>query len=249
MVTHLSRFALTTLVLVAWASTALADGKDAGTSKQDADAWWFPSEIPPGTTLYYHLAYELATTYEDGDTWRTQREISLTLDVCEEPGEPGCVLRIPVDKKTAEAQDENLASLIVKYLRSINTDGVRVTNAEVLVRGEPLFRGPWRKGDRLMLAGAIYVMLAPASLVCHADVASADRGHAHLECDLWGGIPLPLWQGEADVRIESDDLGVTSLSMSWKQVFERQRREGKVTVTRTQVVPARPTASTPDEAP
>ena len=138
----------------------------------------------------------------------------------------------PCTKRAWKRAKRGALSLIAKYWRSINRDGFRVTGREVLVRNRPLLRGPWRAGDRLMLAGALYLLIAPASLVCHAEVVAADAEHLRLACDLWGGVPLPIWHGTAELRIESDPQGVAALHLTWRQIWKTHRREGRIDVIR-----------------
>ncbi|MBN2562593.1 MAG: hypothetical protein JXQ75_16840 [Phycisphaerae bacterium] len=187
-----------------------ADREADGSAERAPQTWWFRHDVPPGTTLSYHLDYSSETAYTEkawGGARQTAREgaVDFALEVAGDEGAPSCVYHIAAGKA------RNTVSMWLQLLRQVNQRGLAVTEGEVLLCGEPLLRGPWRTGDRVTFA---WLFFAKPLVVLHADVLAAEEHGVHVTGDLWGGIPLPLWRGHCELHIKSDDLGIAEAHLA-----------------------------------
>jgi hypothetical protein len=223
---------LTMLLLVPTPAPAGQDTPKQTAPQESRQSWWFPSSMPVGGRYEYRVVYTMEVP-EREDLLPTRIETDFALVVAEEKGKAGRVVRLVPPDVTGES-----VTWLATWLNSVarvNPQGVRVTTDGVWLKDEPLLRGPWRRGDRLTFGGVVLFFVPFASLL-HAEVVSADAGHARLVFDFWGGRPMPEASGSGELRLTSDADSLTSLDLKWTWEFGTTKLESRIEVTRNRIV-------------
>jgi hypothetical protein len=200
--------------------------------------WWFPSDIPAQTAYRYHMTLDAVVTDRRGTT-KVAEQTDFTVAVLPaEPGESGCVVRmLPPDP--AATAPIGLTELFVRWVANANPDGVRATANAVLAHDVPLLRGPWRTGDRFSVFGfgAWSFLLFSDYIVgtVHFDVVTVTPTSAELTFAFWAGRTGPALRGDGELTFESDEKGVTAIRAKWNRTFGAEKREARLTITRTAI--------------
>ncbi len=198
--------------------------------------WWFPSDIPAQTAYRYHMTLDTVITDRRGTTKVAEQTDFAVAVLPAEPGEPGCIVRMLPPDPSSEAAI-GVTELFIRWIAAANPDGVRVTRSEVLAHGVPLFRGPWRAGDRFSVFGfgAWALLLFSDYMVgaVHFDVVGVTPTKAELTFGFWAGRTGPALRGNGEVTFESDEKGVTAIRAMWNRTFGAEKREARLTISRT----------------
>jgi hypothetical protein len=198
--------------------------------------WWFPSDIPAQTAYRYHMTLDAVITDRRGTTKVAEQTDFAVAVLPAEPGEPGCIVRMLPPDPSSEAAT-GVTPLFVRWIAAANPDGVLVTRSEVLAHDVPLFRGPWRAGDRFSVfgLGAWTLLLFSDYIVgtVHFDVVAVTPTSAKLTFGFWAGRTGPALRGNGELTFESDEKGVTAIRAVWNRTFGAEKREARLTITRT----------------
>ncbi len=196
--------------------------------------WWFPAELHTGSRHRFRVDHKSTIAYP-GKERHVDEQAEFVLEVAApEADKPGYVLRmLPPPPELDPAA--GITALAVCLLANHSPEGVRVTHDAVLANDVPLFRGPWRAGDRFSVFGFGWFVLDYLVGVMHFDVESVTPTSAHLTCEFWAGKQKPVLFGRGELTLESDAWGLTRVHSYWERTHGPEWREATVTITRVEV--------------
>jgi hypothetical protein len=220
-----------------------ADNFDRTRSKRrrvNVDSWWFPTDMSTGTIYQFRLVLDAENTFGE-KSQHVHEEMAFAVEVLEAPdGRPGCSVSM-VPPEPTEATQVRLIDLWLQRIAQNSGAGVWANRDGVYVYDVPLFRGPWRKGDRFSVfgVGAWWFPIVGAGHVVgtmHFDVVAASPTRAALNCEFWAGQQAcPTLRGSGQFVFQSDSLGITEIRVNWIRTLAREKRDATVIITREDI--------------
>lgn len=197
-------------------------------------SWWFPAEPRVGTQHHFQVDHKSTIVYPSHER-HVDEQADFVLEVAApETDQPGHILRmLPPPPELDPAA--GITALAVCLLANHSPEGVRVTHDALLAHDVPLFRGPWRAGDRFSVFGFGWFVLDYLVGVMHFDVESVTPTSAHLTCEFWAGKQKPILSGRGELTLESDAQGLKWVHSYWERTHGPEWREATVTITRVEI--------------